>query len=212
MFLREGRWTADFFHGTVDVLVAEDGLKRVDLSIYDRVVLTGSEISVLDGYPWINKEKELVREIVNKEIPLLGICFGHQLIAAALGGDGKVGHGKEGEFGWYEIEVTEKNSLFSEIQSPFYQYCTHFDEVKKPPPGFITIARSDLCPIEAMAMSEKPVWGIQFHPEISIMQGKGLLFLIKALNPTRKIGVLKALKDPRDSKIAGRLFDNFQSF
>ena len=209
-FLKEGKWTARFIKGETDVLFGEQGLKDLDLSKYKRVILTGSEASITKMQPWMEQQMEAVREIVEKGIPLLGICFGHQLIARALGGKDCVRKMPKPEFGWRPIKLESGCGLFENIQSPAYQLCTHLDEVIKPPAEFEVVAHSDLCPVQAIQMKGKPVWGIQFHPEISIAQGKRLLMLIKALYPTENLGIQEAIGNAGGSEIARELFANFQ--
>lgn len=209
-FLKEGKWTARFFTGDIDIIIGKEGVANLDISKYRRVVLTGSEASVLDEKPWIDMQMDLIRELVEKEIPLLGICFGHQLIARALGGAKCVKRMPNGEFGWHKIQATNQSQIFQSISSPFYQLCTHFYEVVKLPADFKNIASSEKCDVQAMEMKNKPVWGIQFHPEISMNSGKAFLFYIKAANPTKNIGIFSALKNPKDSLIAKQLFKNFQ--
>jgi len=96
--------------------------------------------------------------------PLLGICMGHQLIAHVLGG--QVARGKTAEYGVMEIEVDEENGLFRGVPKRFKAWVSHFDEVKRLPMHFKPLAHSAICGAEAMAHESKPIFGVQFHPEV----------------------------------------------
>jgi GMP synthase (glutamine-hydrolysing) len=97
-------------------------------------------------------------------IPVLGICYGMQLIAQALGGD--VQGAEVGEFGRSTLTVKEPGRLLEGL--PLEQACwmSHRDTVFSPPPGFTALASSTVSPVAAFESSEKAIYGIQFHPEV----------------------------------------------
>ncbi|MEM3399363.1 MAG: GMP synthase subunit A [Candidatus Micrarchaeia archaeon] len=105
-----------------------------------------------------------VMQAFEKGMPLLGICMGHQLIAHYLGGS--VGRGENAEYGVVEISVDEERVLFSGVPRRFRAWVSHFDEVKKMPKGFVKTAHSEKCGVEAMEHEKKPIFGVQFHPEV----------------------------------------------
>jgi GMP synthase (glutamine-hydrolysing) len=208
VILREGSWTARYVPGKVVVKSAVRARKPLDLSGVARIILTGSEASVTKPKPWMIREINLIRRAVDMKIPVLGICFGHQLLAEAF--DGKVERAENGgEFGWFAIDRVVDDPLFNGIDFPVHQLLTHFDQVAKMPRGFVRLAGTNSCPVQAMWHRVKSIWSIQFHPEITITQGRVLLPLIQAIHPTRNLGLGKVLRDARDSKIARRLFRNF---
>lgn len=96
--------------------------------------------------------------------PILGICMGHQLMAHALGG--KVDKGASAEYGVSEITVDEPDILLEGMPPKFQAWVSHFDEVKKMPDGFRSLAHSDTCKVEAMRHEKLPLFGVQFHPEV----------------------------------------------
>ena len=96
--------------------------------------------------------------------PLLGLCFGHQLIAHTLGG--KVGSGSSAEYGLSRVFVDEEDLLFQGVPSEFTAWVSHFDEIKELPEGFVSLAHSESCSIEAMRHKERKIFGCQFHPEV----------------------------------------------
>lgn len=110
--------------------------------------------------------KDIVLAVSKGEInaPVLGICLGHQLIAHVLGG--KVDKGKSAEYGLMEIQVDAPALLFNGVPESFKAWASHFDEVKQMPPGFKRLAHSEVCEFEAMQHETRPLYSVQFHPEV----------------------------------------------
>jgi len=98
------------------------------------------------------------------KLPLLGICYGHQAIAHAYGS--KVGRGAAAEYGTGEVDIDEEDLLFKGIPSKLRVWVSHFDEVKELPEGFMGLAHSRVCGIEAMRHKDRHIYGVQFHPEV----------------------------------------------
>ena len=107
------------------------------------------------------------------DLPILGICYGMQTMAAQMGG--AVQGSDTSEFGYAEIQSVSEDPLFSGIadrtdeqgRSVLDVWMSHGDKVTRLPEGFVRTAETDSCPIAAMAHSEKPWFGIQFHPEVT---------------------------------------------
>ena len=107
------------------------------------------------------------------ELPILGICYGMQTMAAQMGG--AVQGSDTSEFGYAEIQGVSEDRLFSGIadrtdeqgRAVLDVWMSHGDKVTRLPDGFVRTAETDSCPIAAMAHSEKPWFGIQFHPEVT---------------------------------------------
>jgi GMP synthase (glutamine-hydrolysing) len=96
-------------------------------------------------------------------IPVLGICYGHQLMASSLGGE--VARGAGGEFGRAELEVTG-GMLFAELPLEQTVWMSHNDAVTRVPEGFQGVARTPACPVAAMEDVDRGLFGVQFHPEV----------------------------------------------
>ncbi|MEM4541509.1 MAG: GMP synthase subunit A [Archaeoglobaceae archaeon] len=99
------------------------------------------------------------------EIPILGICLGHQLIAKYFGG--VVDRGNKAEYSLVEVEIIEENEIFKGLPKRLRVWASHMDEVKKLPESFELLARSEFCEVEAMRHKSLPIYGIQFHPEVA---------------------------------------------
>jgi GMP synthase (glutamine-hydrolysing) len=116
----------------------------------------------------------LSKELLNLDIPILGICWGHQFIAHSLGG--KVLYGDRGEYGHSTVIVDEEDTILKGMPKEFTAWVSHRDEVEGLPPDFISLAHSQICKIEAMVHKNKPIFGVQFHPEVFHTQdGKTVL-------------------------------------
>src|SRR6201994_205874 len=123
------------------------------------VILSGGPASVYaDGAP------PLERELLELGIPVLGICYGMQLLALALGGN--VEGAEVGEFGRSQLTVTEPGRLLADTPAEQSCWMSHRDTVFAPPPGFTALASSTASPVAAFESVGRGVYGIQFHPEV----------------------------------------------
>lgn len=134
-------------------------------AIFDRLIVSGSLTSVLEKAPWISKQEEFIRGWLDTGKPLLGICYGHQLIGRILGGESRVRRREPGEFGWSEIRLVGKSRLLEGLPERFHSFSSHYDEVVTAPAPMRLTAESEACPVQAMEMTDRPVFSVQFHPE-----------------------------------------------
>jgi GMP synthase-like glutamine amidotransferase len=142
---------------------------------FTHLILTGSEASVLDLEPWANAEIDWIREADHRGLALLGSCYGHQLLAAALAGPDFVGSCSQPELGWIPVEACGTSEVFGSRGTISHVFSLHFDEVRSLPAPFVVLAETDLCPVQAFAHPGKPVRGYQIHPEIDPEEGRFLL-------------------------------------
>lgn len=141
---------------------------------FDVAVLTGSYAHVGDGDPWMTRLRTFVRKRVDAERPILGVCFGHQLLADALGG--RVERLPTGAAGYERVSLTASgrtHPLFAEIPTSFDTFLWHVDHVTRVPDGATVLARADDT-IQAFAMPDSPTVGIQFHPEVTPQMARTL--------------------------------------
>jgi GMP synthase (glutamine-hydrolysing) len=124
---------------------------------FDLIISLGSECAASDDtIPWLERERQLLRDAAVAEIPLLGICFGGQLLARALGGD--VLHNERPEIGWLPVSTRDASLV---TDGPWFQW--HFDTFT-PPPGARLIADRER---SAQAYTLGRSMGLQFHPEVT---------------------------------------------
>ncbi|MGD1967594.1 MAG: type 1 glutamine amidotransferase [Desulfobacterales bacterium] len=142
------------------------------LDAYSHVLITGSTASVLDDTAWMQKETALIRDAVNNGKVILGSCFGHQIIARSLFGRDAVRRRQKPEIGWPQIQILARDALLGEPGRTLNGFVFHFDEVCHVPAEKATIvARSADCEILAFKLKDHPVWGIQPHFEMGIVEG-----------------------------------------
>lgn len=139
---------------------------------FDRVILSGSLTAATAEAPWISNLETFIRRCIDGGVPLLGICYGHQMIGRVVGGMDHVRRAERDEFGWSRIEVLEPSMLFDGLGDSFHSFSSHCDEVSRAPKGLKVTARSEICPIQAFEMTDRPVFGIQFHPEKTLEEGR----------------------------------------
>ena len=139
------------------------------VDFFDAYILSGGPASAPDMKP--NQAHRLLKATGSGSSPkpILGICMGHQLMAHVLGG--KVDKGSSAEYGVSEIVVDDASSILAGMPPKFQAWVSHFDEVKKMPDGFRSLAHSDTCKVEAMVHEKLPLFGVQFHPEVWHTQG-----------------------------------------
>lgn len=145
--------------------VAEgDPLPRPDA--IGALVITGSSALVTDRLPWSEAAAAWLPEVLRRDVPVLGICYGHQLLAHALGGE--VGMNPRGrEIGTIEVELSPEGArdpLFAELGPRLCVSASHRQSVLALPEGARRLAGNDADPNQAFALGER-VWGVQFHPE-----------------------------------------------
>jgi len=181
-----------------------------DLGAYTHVIVSGSEASISRPEPWFEVEADAVRRAFDMGLPILGSCFGHQMLAVALSGPDRAAPSPTPELGWAPIEVLAEDDLLDGLPRPFHTFVCHFDEVRDPPRPWRVLARSAGCAVQIMRWGSRPVWGVQAHPEICPEDGLVLLegFLEKA--PERGAIVRAALsQEPRDDRVAREIARRF---
>lgn len=146
-----------------ELLPHDTSLKEIKRRNPAGIILSGGPSSVyLEGAPRCDPA------LFQEEIPVLGICYGMQLMAFELGG--RIEQGSRSEFGRTSFHINEKGKLFKDdtfASSEFkYGWMSHQDTVGQPPPGFKVLARTENGSAAAIGNEEKLLFGLQFHPEV----------------------------------------------
>jgi GMP synthase (glutamine-hydrolysing) len=165
--------------GTLDPLLREAGFRiryvnfgrepesRPSLDGYEALIILGGPMNSdqIDSHPNLITEVELIREAVDRNLSVLGICLGAQLLAKALGGS--VSRNETREIGWYDIDVTAEGAtdpVIADFQSRQQVFQWHEDGIELPP-GTTHLAASDASRVQAFRHGEH-VYGFQFHLEV----------------------------------------------
>ncbi|MCR3906905.1 MAG: glutamine-hydrolyzing GMP synthase [Tenericutes bacterium] len=145
--------------GVYAELIHPDDFFSCDLDQVKGIILSGGPNSVYD-----ENAPKLDTKILDLKIPILGICYGMQLLVHTLGG--KVEPNDLREYGLTKLNVNQENPLTKGIEYAFNVWMSHGDVVKDLPDNFVSIASSKITPHAMMMHQSKPIYGIQFHPEV----------------------------------------------
>jgi GMP synthase (glutamine-hydrolysing) len=145
------------------VLAPEDPIPQSAIE-FSAIILLGGPMSVYEGIPYLTKEQFLIRDAYRRNIPVLGVCLGSQLIAGALGGT--VFRGAKKEIGWYDVKVTDKglDNLFKGLEKKELGVFQWHGDTYTLPQNAVVLAYSDLYP---QAFKIGSAYGLQFHLEVT---------------------------------------------
>jgi GMP synthase (glutamine-hydrolysing) len=175
---------------------------------FDAVVITGSRASVYWDEEWIPSLLDYLAAADDRDVPMLGVCFGHQALAAALGG--RVDDMGEYELGYRSVTHAGGDDLFEGIDETFTVFTTHSDAVVELPPGADRLAENDY---GLHAFRRNHAWGVQFHPEYDVDTATEVT-RGKDLSEARIQSVLDGITPENYDAAceAKRLFENFVAY
>ena len=154
----------------------------------DGWIVTGSPHGVYEDHSWIPTVSQLINNIYETNLPIFGVCFGHQLIAQALGG-----HVEKSEKGWglglHTYQVNDKPDYMSNLSEEVTLNICHQDQVLRPPQGATVYAKSEFCENAGFYIKDK-VLTMQAHPEFLVDFTKALL------TARRDVTIPKEFVDP----------------
>jgi GMP synthase (glutamine-hydrolysing) len=179
---------------------------------YDGVVITGSRASVYWDEPWIDSLLEWTAEANSRDLPMLGVCYGHQVLAEALGG--RVVDMGEYEIGYREITLVDETDrdLLGGLSDEFTAFTTHSDHVVELPPGATLLAENDY---GVHAFRSGHAFGVQFHPEYDPQTAESVTRGKEGQLPDERIrAVVDGITDDQYAAAceAKQLFDNFVAY
>lgn len=155
-------------HVYCEILPCTIGLEQIKAKKTAGIILTGGPDSVTDP-----NSLHCDKAVFELGIPILGICYGCQLMAHLLGG--KIQKPEKREYGKTTLSLKE-SLLFKDIETNTVCWMSHTDQIENLPNGFHSIAHTDSCPVAAMECRERNLYGVQFHPEVQhTKQGNEML-------------------------------------
>lgn len=207
--------------GNIPELLQEKGLfsrvvraynsEKIAYEPYKGIIITGGtpNISEIRNYPFLNDVISFTKQAVVQDLPILGICLGHQILAAAIGGTVEKAAKPEAGF----IRVSHSGRwLFKGLDNPLVTFQYHFDEVTKLPEGTETFAWSENTRIQAFKVAGRPVIGVQFHPEIGRERGIQIISDRREMLESRRIDTGRTLgpnQEPYNEKMANLVVSRY---
>lgn len=174
------------------------------------VLVTGSGAMVTDREPWSERSAEWLGESLRSGLPVLGICYGHQLIAHALGGE--VAYNPRGrEMGTVAVDLhpeAASDPLFAGLPARFAAHTTHLQTVLRAPADAVVLARSALDGCQAFRWGDR-AWGLQFHPEFSVTHMRGYILARRDALQAEGIDPGKCQRDVRPAPLARSVLRRF---
>jgi GMP synthase-like glutamine amidotransferase len=149
-----------------DMVAVSDGAPCPDPADLEGIVITGSAAGVYDDLPWLDPLRAFIRDAYGKRTPMLGVCFGHQIMADALGGDVR-----KSEKGWglgrHTYAVTTRPGFMRAAPAALAVACSHQDQVIVPPEEAEVILTSDFTPNAGLSYRNGAALSFQPHPEFA---------------------------------------------
>ncbi len=175
---------------------------------HDAVMVLGGSMGALDDHeaPWLARTRTMLADAVGCGLPVLGICLGAQLLAAACGGVVEPSRAG-GELGLGRIDLNDearRDRLFAAVSSPAQAVQAHDDDITRLPTGAVLLASSPICEVEAYRMGTS-AWGVQFHPEANSSVLKAWADAERHAPPERRRRLAEAVAEVRgaDGLLAG---------
>lgn len=178
----------------------------------DGWLVTGSRFGAYDPEPWIRRLEGFLRDALAARVPVVGICFGHQVLASALGA-----RVEKAEAGWgigpHTYEIVERPDWMADAGDDFTLNTMHQDQVLSVPQGARLIATSEFCPIAGLAFADHAI-SFQAHPEFNNAYERDLILMRRGsrIPEERADPALAALRDDGEAADAGRVAEWIRRF
>ena len=171
---------------------------------------TGSQYSVYDERGWIETLSAFIRQVQEAQSPFVGICFGHQMLAHALGGE--VAKSKHGwGVGILKVEILKQEPWMQPPLAEVRIHHMHQDQVQRLPPGAVVLGRSDHCEVGMFRVGETML-GIEGHPEFTVAFSEALIrSRAERIGAKRAEEALASLSQPTHAPVVAKWISEFVS-
>jgi GMP synthase (glutamine-hydrolysing) len=206
----EDRFAAAGF--AVDVRWAYQGEFPDMLDGYGACFVSGSPHGAYEDIPWIHREHDLLRDLAARAVPMLGICFGSQILGSALCGRDQVFRRSSCEVGYVALDVAAHaaaDPVTRDLGRQVEMFVWHNDEVRADHPDMTILARSADCPNHVWKHRRHPAWGIQGHPEVDAAQARDWFELSRARLEADGADVEALKRSAIDADEAKTMLQNF---
>lgn len=196
---------------TYETVAVVDGAPLPDPATLEAILITGSPTGVYDPEPWMPMLMDFIRWTAAEKTPQVGICFGHQAIAQALGGQ-VVKSEKGWGLGRHSYEICRTPKWMGEAPpGTFALAVSHQDQVIAPPPGADVIAASDFTAFAALEFAQGPAISFQGHPEFCDAFSAALYKIREnnPLSPEEVASAIGSLDQPEDNALLARWIADF---
>jgi GMP synthase (glutamine-hydrolysing) len=177
------------------------------------LIITGSHDMVTEHLPWSETIADWLPDVIIHKVPILGICYGHQLLAYALGG--KIGNNPHGgEFGTIQVSLTKEGQsdlLFKNVDKVFDAQVSHRQSVLELPEHAKILAYSETYHIQAISYGTS-TWGVQFHPEFSPEITREYIIQSQEMLTTRNLNPERILHSIRKTPISASILQHFYRY
>ncbi len=174
----------------------------------DGWLVTGSRHSVYEDLDWIDSASRFVRDVRAAEVPCVGVCFGHQLLAHALGGTVARHEGGWGA-GIRRLDIVRREAWMEPAADACHLHFMHQDQVTRAPEGAVVLGRADHCEI-AMFRVGTTMLGVQAHPEFTVAYAEALLTdRTERIGGDRATDALASLGTPTDEAVIAQWVARF---
>lgn len=200
-----------FFRGRdVRHLCAPLGVPPNVTTSWQGVIITGSAASVVDREPWVADTIRFIQQLLAADIPVLGCCFGHQLLACAAADSWDAVYKRETpELGYIPISLKSGDPLFDAVGPELRTFVSHEDQVRAHP-SFEVLGTSPTCPVHALRVHGKRAWSVQFHVEYTPAEELRILTYRAIKHAELNLSAAGMFSERVDSDALGAsLFDRF---
>ena len=191
------------------VRVCEGGLPKVP-GRFAGVLITGSAASLVEPPAWLSPLNHFVESALSQDLPILGVCFGHQLLAEVVVGPGTVCRRTCVEVGWKEVNFSCNDGFWQALPDTFHVFVSHEDEVRSDSKQLEIVAQTEECAVHAFRVADHRAWGVQFHCEMEITEIAFILSLRAAKHPELELQpkqMVRQIHTRRD--LAKKMFAGF---